>query len=140
MKQLIVLLAVMPILLLFVLQFSLQEQRHYRMTRAETLVGAACEQAKQDGCFTRKNKADLAAELGRLFGLPADDIQIEGTESVRHRINDPLETRRRGMIEYRVSVPLRQMMAGASLLGISERQNQGVYVMQGRLASERLTP
>lgn len=140
MKQLIVLAAVLPLLLLFVLQFSIQEQRHYQMARAEEITAAACEQAKLDGCFTTEKKEALRRELATVFGEPADAVEIKSTDEIRYRANEPAERRERGMIEYEIRVPVSRLMAGNRLLGITDEENRGVYTMQGRLASERLMP
>jgi len=135
MKQLIVLMAVLPMMLLFVMQFAYEQQRNDRIGKFQEIVYSSKEQARQDGCFTEENIANLKKESGRVFGVAEDEIVFEGTTVPKFRVNKFDE---RELIHYRIGTPVRNMMAGAGLLGISDDQNRMYYVIESWAASEKL--
>ncbi len=140
MKQMIILMAVLPILLVFVLQFSVQEQRRYEIARGEALLAVSIEKAKMEGGFTLTNKSQLLGDLAKLFQVTRDEIQMDTSSSVKYRQNSAEGIGDRGEIPYKIIIPIKKVMAGASLFGISEEENRGQYVMEGTFASERLMP
>ena len=136
MKQLIVLLGVLPLLMVFMMQYTLDQKNSIAVSRLQEQVYTAKEQARQEGCFTPAIKASLKAEIGRTFGIPEEEIVIEATETRQYRLNYFDPTGQRGVIHYRVSVPLKNLMAGTHLLGIDKELNEGVYTISGTAASE----
>ncbi len=142
MKQLIVLSAVLPLMLVFLLQFTLDQKNAYNISQFQELVYTAREEARQEGCFTREIEARLKRGIAQAFQIPEADIAMDATRTVQYRVQsgagfDP-NGRRRGMIYYEVTVPIRQLMAGRRLFGIREEENRGTYTLKGYAVSERL--
>ena len=142
MKQVIVLAAVLPLLLVFFLQFACEQQSSTNIDMLTDIVYAAKEEARQQGCFTEKIKSKMTASICEKLGVSEADVTVEATESVKYRINstdgmseDEIE---RGMIYYRVTAPVGKLTAGRSLFGLKEDGNTYYYTVEGRAASERL--
>ena len=135
MKQFIVLAAMLPLIMVFIMQFALEQMNQGRIAALQELVYGAKEQAKQEGRFTPAIKAALARDIAERFKLNESDIVIETDDRVKYRRNAFDE---REMITYRVEVPIERIMAGNRLMGISDEENAGVYVVEGSTASEKL--
>lgn len=142
MKQLIVLSAILPLMLIFLLQFTLDQRNAYNISQFQEIVYTAREEAKQEGCFTREIETDLKERVANAFDISPDEVWIEATRTVQYRVQsgdgfDP-NGRRRGMIYYKITVPIDRLMAGHRLFGIKASDNAGVYTVEGYAASERL--
>lgn len=137
MKQLIVLTAVLPILLLFMAQYCLDQKNNRIINEFQQQVYTAKERAKQEGCFSGEIVEDLRRDLASTFAIEESDIAIEATTVKQYRLNY-FGGGERGMIRYRVSVPVDKVMVGGSLLGIKEEENQVLYILEGTTASECL--
>jgi hypothetical protein len=135
MKQFIVLAAMLPLIMVFIMQFSLEQVNQGRIAALQELVYGAKERAKQEGRFTPAIKAALARDIAARFKVDESDIVIETDNRIRYRRNEFDE---REMIAYRVEVPIEKIMAGNRLMGISDEENAGVYVVEGSAASEKL--
>ena len=137
MKQFIVLTGILPFLLLFMLQYGTEQQKHYKLTQVQQLVYEAKEQAKQDGCFTAENLERLRARLAAVLAVSGEEIFIEATMTPKYRVNEFDE---RELIHYKVQVPLENIMAGASFFGISPKENTLLYTIENVTASELIKP
>lgn len=143
MKNLIVLTAVLPFLLLFMMQFTLDQRNNSNVGRLQSYVYAAKEEAKQEGCFTEQIKKDLCSQITNAFGIKESEIQMDGTKEIQYRINQfetvsGEEIPSRGMIHYRVVVPIDKIIVGNRFFGIKDTENKGEYVIESYTASERL--
>jgi hypothetical protein len=135
MKQFIVLAAILPLLMVFVTQFALEQANQGRIAALQELVYGAKERAKQEGRFTPEIKSALARDIAERFGINAGDVVVEADNRVKYRQNRFDE---REMIEYRVEAPIKRIMAGNRMMGISDENNAGRYVIKGSTASEKL--
>ena len=134
MKQLIVLLAVLPILMIFLLQFTADQVNGERIALIQSVVYAAKEEAKQEGCFTKEIRERITEEISSKLSIPPERVKIEADDEVKYRYASG-DGR---LIRYRVSVKLDGIMAGGRLLGIEEEENSAVYVIDSFTMSERL--
>ncbi|MBO4992132.1 MAG: hypothetical protein J6E42_08265 [Firmicutes bacterium] len=142
MKQLIVLSAVLPLMLVFLLPFTLDQRNAYNISQFQEIVYTAREEARQEGCFTREIESRLKRRVAEAFRISEEEIELEATRTVQYRVQsgegfDP-NGRQRGMIHYKVTVPIQRLMAGHRLFGIKESDNKGKYTVEGYAASERL--
>ena len=135
MKQFLVLLAVLPLCLVFLVQFSMDQVNSNRIGILSDMVYSAKEEAKQEGCFTDEIKAKLRRNISGSLGVSPDDILIEATEEPVYRVMNESE---RGLIHYRVQVPIGELTAGRRLFGIREDENVYYYTIESYTASERL--
>ncbi len=136
MKQVIVLAGVLPLLLVFMMQAALDQKNSAVISWLQEQVYTAKELAKQEGCFSPEIRAELQNRISEGLGIDPSEVIIEATESPRYRINRFDESR--GLIEYSVSVPIGERMAGARLFGIGAEENRTSYTISGVTASERL--
>jgi hypothetical protein len=127
--------AVLPLLMVFVMQFALEQMNQGRIAALQELVYGAKEQAKQEGRFTPAIKSALARDIAERFRISESEVVIEADNRVKYRRNKFDE---REMIAYRIEVPIEKIMAGNRLLGISDEANAGRYVIEGSTASEKL--
>lgn len=134
MKQFIVLIAVLPILLIFMMQSVYDQKNNDAVNQIQALVYAAKENAKQEGCFTKEIKAKLKKDLSEALGVSAEEITIESSEGVKYRYSKG-ENR---LIHYRVEAPVKNVMAGGSFFQITEKENAYRYVIDSYTASEKI--
>ena len=133
MKQVIVLMGILPFLMVFMLQYGVEQQNHYKLSQLQQFVYEAKEQAKQDGCFTAKNIETLRERIAAGIKIPREEILIEATITPKYRVNGFDE---REMIHYKVQVPIDNLMAGASFFGIDKKENRMLYTIENVTASE----
>jgi hypothetical protein len=135
MKQLIILMAVLPLMLIFIVQYAFEQQKNTSIGQLQDYIYTAKEQAKQDGYFTSENILSLKRKIAGTFKITEGQVLFEGTTVPRYRVNQFNE---RELIHYKVSVPIVKLMAGASFFGISDEENQAMYIIENYTASERL--
>lgn len=142
MKQFIVLVAILPLMLVFFVQFSMDQVNSSRTGLLTDMVYAAKEKAKQEGCFTEEITDELRENICSAFGVDPAEVLIEATNTVKYRIMDAGTYTQadweRGLIYYKVSVPVGEIMAGRRLFGIKESDNTYMYTIESYTASERL--
>ena len=132
MKQFIVLIAVLPIMLLFLAQFALEQQNATKIAMISDIVYEAKEEAKQQGGFDEEK---LREKLSEKLGVDPGDIYIDapGIHSVKRVEKDG----NRGIINYTVTVPLGDVTAGKKYLGIKGDKVYG-YRIESTAPSEYL--
>ena len=130
MKQFIVLLAVIPVMLLFFMQFSLEQRNNMKISLMTDIVYAAKEEAKQKGGF---DEDALRTELSEKLGVSPEEIIIEVPKegSVKRIGTDGS----RGIIYYSVTVPIGEVSAGSKYFGIKDGAKYG-YRIESSCPSE----
>ena len=134
MKQFIVLIAVLPIMMVFLLQFSVDQVNSEKIAYIQSVVYSAKEDAKQEGCFTDEIRERIKSEISQGLDIPEEYVEVTADDEVKYRYSKG-EGR---LINYKVSVRLDGIMAGGALLGISEDENSTVYTIKSYTASERI--
>ena len=132
MKQFIVLLAVLPVMLLFIAQFSLEQQNYTKISLITDIVYEAKEEAKQLGGFDTDG---LRAKLSEALDIEASGIIIEAPE--KYAVPRIEADGSRGIISYKVIVPLHEVTAGRKYLGIKDDRVYG-YKIESSSPSEYL--
>ena len=121
MKQFVVLAAVLPILLVFTMQFTLEAGRGMRMNAAEDAVRAFCIEAAYFGGGGAAEAEALRKKLAQIFRADAHEVEVG-----LRRADDT-------HIEWRVSFPVGDIMAGAALMGLAPAENSGRAHMGGTI-------
>ena len=121
MKQFIVLAAVLPILLVFTAQFTLEAGRALRMNAAEDAIRGFCIEASYYGGGGREEADALRAKLARIFRADVSEVEIELVQTDEAHI------------DWRISFPVGDIMAGAGLMGLSPSENRGRARMDGTI-------
>lgn len=135
MKQLIVLMGVLPIMIVFLFQYALDQNNNSRIDRLQECVYQAKEQAKQEGCFTPQIKKALVHKIETYFDIDEADIKVDLEETPQYRTS---VFDQRELIYYKVSVPIKKLMSGNRFFGIADDDNRGIYTVEGWTASELL--
>ncbi len=135
MKQFIVLMAVLPLLLVFLTQYTLDQKNFDQIQQLQEIVYQAKEQAKQEGCFTISITNQMVNRIKTCFSIDGDSIQLELDTVPKYRTQ---QFDQRELIHYRVTVPIEPLMAGNRMFGISDDENSSLYSVEGWTASERL--
>lgn len=76
MKQFIVLCAVLPVILLLLIQLSLEQLNSSRIATFDNIVYSAKERAQLEGCFSPELVGDMRSSIEAL-GFSSGDISIE---------------------------------------------------------------
>ena len=119
MKQFIVLAAILPIMLVFIAQFSLDAVRNLRMNAAEDAIRAFCIEASYfDGGGPAEAEA-LRHKLAQIFRSDPREVYIHLTQTDASHIG------------WLVSFPVGEIMAGARFMGLSNEENRGRAEMSG---------
>jgi len=121
MKQFIVLAAILPILLLFVSQSTLEAVRGLRVSACEDAVRAFCIEASYYGGGGPAEAEALRAKLAGILKADVSEIYVDIQKADDARI------------DWRVSFPVGKVMAGARLMGISDAENRGRANMSGTI-------
>lgn len=140
MKDLIVLSAVIVILMIFPLQYALEQQNHYNMSMLQKFVHTAKEQAKQAGEFTNEIQNELKNNIVNQFkSITEQEIKISVSTEKKFRPgnNKFSET---SVIYYEIGVPIKKIIAANTFWGIPDNDNQFVYYIKGSTTSELINP
>lgn len=132
MKQFIVLLAILPILLLFMVQIAFEQRNINTSNLIQGIVYSAKEEAKQAGYFSPDHIERITIEL----------LSIPNVEEVTITSNQVSPQRRYSLgsnrfIDYRIELVLSNVMAGGGTI-ISKEKNRYTYLVEGYTASEFL--
>ncbi len=123
MKQFIVLCAVLPLMLILMIQFGLDQVNGARISAFNQIVYTAKEAAQQRGCFTDEIQKDMRDRLERL-GFAAEDISIQCDSEPKGRGE---------YIFYTVSVKIRR-----AALPVMAADDSYSYVIDSCAVSEYL--
>lgn len=129
MKELIVLCGVILILMTFPIQYALNVKNHYLMSHAQHQVQAMKEEARQIGYVSTDMSQALCKTLSEDTGISSDDIAVVATGLSERKTRGEL-------IYYKVSIPMKRLIASNAFWGINDSDNSGEYVIEGYAASE----
>lgn len=132
MKQLIVLMAVLPIMIIFIMQMGLDQKNAQTLAAIQSCTYAAKEQAKQEGCFTEAICSDLRRNISKLTNIKEENIEIEADRNLKYRYSDDK------LIHYKVSVKVGNIMAANRVFGLSDKENSYKFSVESYTASERV--
>jgi len=132
MKDLIAMCAVFLLLMTFPLQYALNTKNHYSMSLMQKHVNNAKEVARQEGYFTDEAIQSLKTSISNDFGIKDTDVNVEVTEVGERKVRGEL-------IQYKVTVPLNQIIASNVFWGIEDQDNKGMYIIENFAASEWVT-
>lgn len=122
-------------MMIFLMQYTVEQENHYNISLLQQMVYESKEQAKQDGYFTAENIANLKEGISETFDVAQDEITVITDNIPKYRVNQFDE---RELIYYKIQVPLKQIVAGAGFFGIDEEDNKGMYTIESYTASELL--
>jgi hypothetical protein len=121
MKQFIVLLATLPLMLGLIMQIGLSQSVWTLAVRAEQIVREGAEAAAEAGGFGSGIREDIAGRIARAAGVPQGSVSVEADRTPDAE----------GRLSYRVTVPVRRLVAAPRLFGVSDADNKGTYTIEG---------
>ncbi|MGN1412693.1 MAG: hypothetical protein ACI4WY_00450 [Anaerovoracaceae bacterium] len=116
MKDLITAVASLMLLLIFVLQFAGNQNLHTRMFRADMAIENFRDVVGMQGYISDENRGLLSESLAGICGCSPEEILVEAEDSRQPKPEGTL-------VHYRVGYPLKDLVAAASMLGISPEEN-----------------
>ncbi|MDO5331559.1 MAG: hypothetical protein Q4E99_02660 [Bacillota bacterium] len=140
MKQFLVLLAVLPIMLIVMVEFSLNAMVNAKIDAVNDIVYTYKEQAKQDGTFA-KVIDDMKTDIQKIIGTD-EEIRTTGTyidETPKYRVTSMRSTSPNTedyFIHYHLEIPISEMKSMGGLIKIKNQKHY--YVIDSYTASERL--
>ncbi len=134
MKEFVAFMICITLLAPFMSQYTVQMVNDSRMDRVEAIVTTAKEQARKDGYFTESIISNMVSEI-KEAGFKEDEITVKVTTVPKYRTDFFDE---RELINYEVGVKINKKISANKMFGISDKENQGVYMVKGAVASERL--
>lgn len=139
MKEFIVVLATIMLLMVFVMQYSVQQVNDYKINQFQLYVNNAKEKAKLAGMFTSDIKTELTNNILNTYkDVEESEIIMNVTDDTKkYRTNEFDE---RELISFRIGVPIKKIIAGAAFFGITNEQNKGYYIIEGNTTSELIAP
>ena len=141
MKQLIVTLAIFPVLLLFLLQIPLSQVNYSRAGLVKDFALAMEIQAEKEGYFSESNLSAVKSGIAAKFNIDPEDVLIEAapTEYSQRKFKSPFYSPA-NLLHYKLTVPVERLVAGGGYYGIGAADNRGVIVVERYLQSEVLAP
>lgn len=133
MKDLITAVASIMLLMVFLLQFSAGQVLHHRMFLADMSVETFRDMAKAEGCISSGNAVRLEEELGRILGCEEEEITVTGGTGPSGTGSTVVTEG--GLIYYRITYPLANLVAAAEFLGISQEENRAWMEEEGWVVS-----
>ena len=140
MKQFIVLLAVLPISLVFLAQFTLDLKVNAKIDSVNNIVYTAKEEAKQLGGFSDEKLSDIKTRIASVCNVPESSVVVEGSPKGSKKrmigLSSAEEMNKDKLIRYYIKVPVEEI----SILGklIKGAGKQYYYVIDSYTASELL--
>ena len=126
MKQLIVLLATLPVILGLLMQIGLAQQNFVKIMRIEQIVEDHRWQASEAGGFTNDIAQDMAVKISGVSGVPESGISMA---------LDPPGNDGPHYIHFRIEILAFRLVAANKLFGINDSENSGSYVIEGSVIS-----
>ncbi|MBQ7605144.1 MAG: hypothetical protein IJU59_01505 [Firmicutes bacterium] len=132
MRDLIVMMGILPLLMVFVMQQAADFKSGESLETIRSLVYAAKEAARMEGGFSGELKTGLAHDIEERLGLESGSVSVEARAAVGSVGRYDADSR----IEYVVRVRMKNVMAGGELMGIDEEDNFRTYVIDSFTTSE----
>lgn len=129
MKNLITTIGAIILILAMIMQLSANQRTYTKLICIDQLVNNFKEVAKEEGCISEKNKANLISQISDKAGIPRENITVSGTDAVKMRGQQ---------IEYLVKVKIQGLLASPRFWGVSRTKNSGLYVINQSTTSEYL--
>jgi len=102
--------------MVFIMQTAYDQKNNHAISLIHNMIYVAKEQAKEEGSFSWEIQERLRRNISSSLGIPPNEIVIICREE-------------NALLFYRVEVPIKDVVAGGRLLGIADKDNQYIYVI-----------
>lgn len=136
MKQFMVMMILMPILLFFPSQQVADDLNHKKVIAINNIVNKHAQKARVEGYFTTDNLTSMKLELKNALYISEGEVTFTGTRSPVIRTSNFSGFETMQMIDYKVSVPIKKIIAMGGYWNLPDDQNQRVFTVSGQVPSE----
>jgi pyruvate kinase len=139
MKQIIVMIATLPILLVLLMQITQSQVMASNLKSIEYYCLQAEREASIEGYFPEETVTALKMNIAARLDISEEDVIVTYTDetNIKYRMHeyDP-----NNLIYYKVEFTIPKVMAGHRLFGILDENNQADIVIERTLMSEKMAP
>lgn len=139
MKQLIVLMATLPILLILLMQITQSQVLASNMKAIEYACIEAEHEASLTGYFSDDLKESLKETIASRFKIEPESVLMEATDIDNIKYKEQ-EYDSSNLITYKIEFTIPKVMAGHKFFGIRDEDNKADIVIERNLMSEKLLP
>lgn len=129
MKEFISGIAMLLILSVFLVQFTVNQGTHNKLLFAQNDIATSLQQVKQEGYFSDEIKEALTQRLMSDLHLSSDSGII-----IYSGVKSPVK--RGELIDYSISVEIDNIVGTAAFLGIPDDENKAKKTFSGYVSSE----
>lgn len=123
MKDLITAVASLLLLMIFVMQFAVNQGTQHRILQADMAVSVFRDTVKEQGYISRENSAALRGMLAEICRCGEEEIIIE------RNVSREVPQKRGTLLYYQIRYPVKSLIAMAASLGIRDEDNR-IYMEQ----------
>ncbi len=136
MKNLITIIGCTILLLLCLVQFTTNQSLHIKMTKIDRCIDNFKEDIRQIGYISEEAESILKEELAEIVECEIGEIHVSGTKSIVYRLIHNNSNTEKGKIYYNIEVPIKDVISGANIWGISAEDVDTVYKVSRVTTSE----
>lgn len=119
-----------------VAQFVNEQEMETNRSNFNVIVENASQKARMEGYFTPEIKEKMLTDIEEQTTISRSEVKIvELTETQVCTRDTFIED---SQIEYKIAIPIKNIIAGAKFLGITEEENMYWYPAQGSVSSEKV--
>ncbi len=126
MKDFITSIASIILLMIFVMQFATNQAVYTKLVQTESCVSLFRDSAQQQGEILPADIQNLKKRAAPILDCTPEEIRIDAGESKAGESGYN--------ISYDISVPLKNIIGAAKLLGISQEENEAEYHFRGTIS------
>ena len=117
-------------------QFVNEQQMETNRSGFALAVENAAQHARMEGSFTPAIKAKMLQDIEDQTTLSKTDVKI--VELTETQVCTRQSFSESSQIHYKIAIPIKNVIAGAKFLGITDAENMYWYPLQGSVASEKV--
>ena len=129
MKNLITTIASMIIMMIFLLQFINNQVLHNKIMNIDRSINCFKEIAKQEGYLSDIREDELKCMISKYADCDKSEIKV---------IADKSKKVRGEIIDLKLEIPIKNLIAANEILGIDEQNNSGIYYCEISTTSESI--
>ena len=129
MKDLITAVASLLLLMIFVMQFAVNQGTQHRILQADMAVSVFRDTVKEQGYISRENSAALRGMLAEICRCGEEEIIIE------RNVSREVPQKRGTLLYYQIRYPVKSLIAMAASLGIRDEDNRSYMEQKGWVVS-----
>lgn len=134
MKDLITTVASLLILMMFILQFSVNQATHTRIFQADMAVESFRDVLKEEGGLSPVNQSEIRNALSEICGCSSEDVIVECSQKAEAPVPQGM------LIKYRINFPLKNLIAMGGALQIPPEDNMVWSKQEGWVMSRYEEP